>query len=332
MSNRMVKLARRPKGMVQRADFTIEDGPVPEPGAGEFRVHVEYISLDPAMRGWMNEGRSYVPPVKLGEVMRAGAAGIVETSNNPAFKAGDAVQGVFGVQQYAISNGERVNKVDTSLAPLQRWIGGLGMPGWTAYFGLLDVGQPKPGETVVVSAASGAVGSVVGQIAKIKGCRAVGIAGGPDKCRYVTDELGFDACIDYKAGGLAQQLKAACPKGIDVDFENVGGEIFDTVLLQMNVFGRIALCGLISGYNATEAPAGPKNIRAVLTQRLKMQGLIVFDWAARVPEAIAQLGQWHKEGKLKIREDVREGGLDAFPDVLNLLYTGGNFGKLVLKV
>jgi NADPH-dependent curcumin reductase CurA len=332
MSNRMVKLARRPRGMVTREDFTIEDGPVPEPGPGEFQVKIAYISLDPAMRGWMNEGRSYVPPVKLGEVMRGGGAGIVEKSNNPAFKAGDAVQGVFGVQSYAISNGERVNKVDTSLAPLQRWIGGLGMPGWTAYFGLLDVGQPKPGETVVVSAASGAVGSVVGQIAKIKGCRAVGIAGGPEKCRYVTQELGFDACIDYKASGLAQQLKAACPKGIDVNFENVGGEILDTVLLQMNVFGRIALCGLISGYNATEAPPGPKNIRAVLTQRLKLQGLIVFDWASRTPEAIAQLGQWHKEGKLKIREDVREGGIDAFPDVLNLLYTGGNFGKLVLKV
>ena len=239
---------------------------------------------------------------------------------------------MFGVQRYAISKGERVLKVDTSQAPLQRWIGGLGMPGWTAYFGLLEVGQPKAGETVVVSAASGAVGSVVGQIAKIKGCRAVGIAGGPDKCRYVTKELGFDACVDYKAGNLAAQLQEACPKGIDVNFENVGGEILDTVLLQMNVFGRIALCGLISAYNAAEAPAGPKNIRAVLTQRLKMQGLIVTDWASRVPEAITQLGQWHKEGKLKIREDVREGGIDAFPDVLNLLYTGGNFGKLVLKV
>ncbi len=332
MSNRMVKLARRPKGMVTREAFSIEDGPIPEPGPGEFRVRVEYISLDPAMRGWMNEGRSYIPPVKLGEVMRGGGAGIVEKSNNPTFKTGDAVQGVFGVQRYAVSNGERVYKVDTDLAPLQRWIGGLGMPGWTAYFGLLDVGQPKPGETVVVSAASGAVGSVVGQIAKIKGCRAVGIAGGPEKCRYVTQDLGFDACVDYKAGNLAAQLKEACPKGIDVNFENVGGVILDTVLLQMNVFGRIPLCGLISGYNATEAPAGPKNIHAVLTQRLKMQGLIVFDWAGRTPEAIAQLGQWHKEGKLKIREDVREGGIDAFPDVLNLLYTGGNFGKLVLKV
>ncbi|HKD57802.1 MAG TPA: NADP-dependent oxidoreductase [Hyphomicrobiaceae bacterium] len=332
MSNRMVRLARRPRGMATRSDFTIEDGPVPEPGPGEFRVKIAYISLDPAMRGWMNDARSYVAPVKLGEVMRAGAAGIVEKSNNPAFAVGDAVQGAFGVQQYAVSNGERVIKVDTRQAPLERWVGGLGMPGWTAYFGLLDVGQPKTGETVVVSAASGAVGSVVGQIAKIKDCRVVGIAGGSEKCRYVIQELGFDACVDYKAGNLAQDLKAACPKGIDVNFENVGGEILDTVLSQMNVFGRIALCGLISGYNATEVPAGPKNIRAVLTQRLKMQGLIVFDWADRVPEAIAQLGQWHKEGRLKIREDVREGGVDAFPEVLNLLYTGGNFGKLVLKV
>ncbi len=332
MSNRMVKLVRRPKGMVTRADFSIEDGPVPQPNPGEFRVRVEYISLDPAMRGWMNEGRSYVPPVALGEVMRAYAAGIVEASSNPGFKEGDAVQGMFGVQKYAISKGERVYKVDTGQAPLQRWIGGLGMPGWTAYFGLLEVGQPKAGETVVVSAASGAVGSIVGQIAKIKGCRAVGIAGGPDKCRYVTQELGFDACVDYKAGKLGPDLKAAAPKGIDVYFENVGGEILDTVLMQMNLFGRIPVCGLISAYNATELPSGPKNIRAVLTQRLKMQGLIVFDWANRTNEAIAQLGAWHKEGKLKIREDVREGGIDAYPDVLNLLYTGGNLGKLVLKV
>jgi NADPH-dependent curcumin reductase CurA len=332
MSNRMVKLARRPTGMITRQDFMIEDGPIPQPGANELRVRVGYVSLDPAMRGWVNEGRSYIPPVGIGEVMRSFSAGTVEASNNPQFKPGDAVTGMFGVQRYAISNGDRVMKVDASKAPLQRWIGGLGMPGWTAYFGLLDVGQPKAGETVVVSAAAGAVGSVVGQIAKIKGCRAVGIAGGADKCRYVKDELGFDACVDYKAGNLAAQLKEACPKGIDINFENVGGEIFDTVLTQMNVFGRVALCGLISGYNATDAPAGPKNIRAVLTQRLRVQGLIVLDWASRFPEAIAQLGQWHQEGKLKIREDVREGGLDAFPDVLNLLYTGGNIGKLVLKV
>jgi len=332
MSNRMVKLARRPKGMVVREDFKIEDGPVPEPGPGEFRIKVAYVSLDPAMRGWMNEGRSYVPPVQVGETMRGYAAGIVEASNNPAFKPGDAVQGLFGVQRYAVSKGERVFKVDTSQAPLQRWIGGLGMPGWTAYFGLLDVCQPKTAETVVVSAAAGAVGSVVGQIAKIKGCRAVGIAGGPEKCRYVVQELGFDACVDYKAGNLAANLKAAAPNGIDVYFENVGGEILDTVLLQMNLRGRIGICGLISAYNATELPPGPKNIRFILVQRLKVQGLLVFDWADRVPEAVAQLGQWYKEGKLKIREDVREGGVDAFPEVLNLLYTGGNLGKLVLKV
>ncbi len=332
MSNRMVKLARRPKGMVTREDFRVEDGPVPEPGPGEFRVKIAYISLDPAMRGWVNEGRSYVPPVGIGEVMRSYSAGIVDKSNSPAFKVGDAVQGVLGVQRYAISKGERVVKLDLSQAPLQRWIGGLGMPGWTAYFGLLEVGQPKAGETVVVSAASGAVGAIVGQIAKIKGCRAVGIAGGADKCRYVKEELGFDACVDYKAGNLAADLKAAAPNGIDVYFENVGGEILDTVLTQMNLRGRIPVCGLISAYNATSAPEGPKNLRYILIQRLRMQGLLVFDWADRVPEAIAQLGAWHKEGKLKMREDVREGGLDAFPDVLNLLYTGGNQGKLVLKV
>jgi NADPH-dependent curcumin reductase CurA len=332
MNNRMVKLARRPIGMTKREDFTIEDGPVPEPGPGEFRVRIEYVSLDPAIRGWMNDSKSYVAPIGIGEVMRSYSAGIVEKSNNPAFKEGDAVQGMLGVQRYAVSNGQRIVKVDISQAPLQRWIGGLGMPGWTAYFGLLEVGQPKAGETVVVSAASGAVGSLVGQIARIKGCRAVGIAGGPDKCRHVTDELGFDACVDYKGGNLAADLKVAAPKGIDVYFENVGGEILDTVLMQMNLFGRIPVCGLISAYNATSVPEGPKNLRAVLTQRLRMQGLIVFDWANRIPEAIAQLGAWHKEGKLKIREDVREGGLDAFPDVLNLLYTGGNQGKLVLKV
>ncbi len=332
MSNRMVKLARRPKGMIVRDDFRLEEGAIPEPADNQFRVKIAYVSLDPAMRGWVNDTKSYVPPVAIGETMRAYAAGIVEKSNNPAFKTGDAVQGLFGVQNYAISDGSRVVKVDASQAPLQRWVGGLGMPGWTAYFGLLEVGQPKAGETVVVSAASGAVGSVVGQIAKIKGCHVVGIAGGAEKCRYVKDELGFDACVDYKGGNLAADLKAAAPKGIDVYFENVGGEILDTVLMQMNVFGRIPVCGLISAYNATAVPEGPKNLRAVLTQRLRMQGLIVFDWANRVPEAISQLGQWHKEGKLKIREDVREGGLDAFTDVLNLLYTGGNMGKLVLKV
>jgi NADPH-dependent curcumin reductase CurA len=332
-TNRQVLLAKRPApGLVTPDTFTVKDAPLAEPGEGEIRIKIAYVSLDPAMRGWINEGRSYVPPVAIGGVMRSFSVGIVDASRNPAFKVGDAVQGMLGVQQYAISNGKGIVKVDTTLAPLERWVGGLGMPGWTAYFGLLEVGQPRAGETVVVSAASGAVGSLVGQIAKIKGCRAVGIAGGAEKCGYVVDELGFDACVDYKAADLAGQLKAACPDGIDVDFENVGGEIFDTVLMQMNVHGRVALCGMISAYNATKAPDGPKNLRAVLTQRLRMQGLIVLDWADRVPEAIAQLGAWHKEGKLKIREDVRAGGLDAFAETLNLLYTGGNNGKLVLKV
>ncbi|MEQ1612682.1 MAG: NADP-dependent oxidoreductase [Hyphomicrobiaceae bacterium] len=333
VSARRLALVQRPKpGLVSDDCFRLEDVVMPAPGPGEFRVRIEVISLDPAMRGWINDGRSYVAPVPIGGTMRAYAAGHVEASNNSNFKVGDAVQGLFGAQTHAISNGERVVKVDTSVAPLQRWVGGLGMPGWTAYFGLLEVGQPTASETVVVSAASGAVGSIVGQIAKIKGCRAVGIAGGPEKCRYVVKELGFDACVDYKSGHLAADLKNACPNGIDVNFENVGGDILDTVLLQMNTFGRIAICGLISGYTATTPPDGPKNLRAVLTQRLKMQGLIVFDWEKRIPEAIAELGAWHSEGRIKIREDVRTGGLEAFVDTLNLLYTSGNNGKLVLKV
>ncbi len=332
-TNRVCKLVKRPPpGLVKRDIFAIEDVALVAPGPGEFRVKIGYISLDPAMRGWINEGKSYVAPVGLGDVMRSYSVGVIDASNHPGFKVGEAVQGLLGVQQYAISNGTGVGKVDLTKAPMERWVGGLGMPGWTAYFGLLEIGQPKAGETVVVSAASGAVGSIVGQIAKLKGCHVVGLAGGPDKCAYVTNELGFDACIDYKAGNLAANLKAACPKGIDVYFENVGGEILDAVLLQMNAFGRIPVCGLISAYNATSMPDGPKNLRCVLTQRLTMRGLIVFDWANRIPEAIKDLGAWHAAGKLKIREDVRPGGIDAYPDVLNLLYTGGNNGKLVLKV
>lgn len=332
-TNRQVRLAARPEpGPFHPTNFAIEDQPLEAPGNGQFRVKVAYVSLDPAMRGWVNASKSYVRPVAIGQVMRAYAVGLVDASNHPDFKVGDAVQGLFGVQQFAISDGQNVVKVDPSQAPLERWLGGLGMPGWTAYFGLLDVGKPQPGDTVVVSAASGAVGSIVGQIAKIKRCRAVGIAGGADKCRYVTDELGFDACVDYKSGRLAEDLAEACPNGIDVDFENVGGDVLDTILPLMNVHGRIAVCGLISAYTATTAPTGPRNLRAVLTQRLKMQGLIVFDWRERFREAIAQLGPWHAEGRLKIREDVRTGGVDAFVETANLLFSGGNNGKLVLKI
>lgn len=333
MSSRQVRLKARPApGPIGPGVFEVVTAPVPEPAAGEFRVRIAYISLDPAMRGWVNDAKSYVAPVAVGGVMRGYAVGVVEASRHPGYAPGDAVQGLFGVQSHAISNGERVVKVDPTIAPLERWVGGLGMPGWTAYFGLLEVGQPKSGETIVVSAASGAVGSIVGQIGKIKGCRVVGIAGGGDKCRYLTEVLGFDAAVDHRAGNLAADLSTACPDGIDVNFENVGGEVLDAILPRMNTFGRIAVCGLISAYNSATPVAGPKNLRAVLTQRLRMQGLIVFDWEKRIPEAIRALAGWYKEGRLKIREDVRAGGLEAFPEVLNLLYSGGNNGKLVLKV
>jgi len=331
-NNHLVRLKSRPRGLATRDNFTIVKEPVQPLRSGEIAVETAFVSVDPAMRGWMNEGKSYVPPVELGDVMRAYAAGHVVDSRHAGFAAGDSVVGLFGVQSHPVVDGDVALKVDTRQAPLERWIGGLGMPGWTAYFGLLEVGQPKAGETLVVSAASGAVGSVVGQIGKIEGLRVVGIAGGEEKCRYLTGELGFDAAVDYKAGSLSDDLRSACPAGVDVYFENVGGEILDTVLARMNRFGRIAVCGLISAYNATEAPPGPKNLRFVLVNRLRMQGLIVFDWADRYPEAIAALGRWHAEGRLKLREDVRDGGIDAYPDVLNLLYTGGNFGKLVLRV
>jgi NADPH-dependent curcumin reductase CurA len=332
--NIQVVLARRPlPGPLTPDCFALREAPLPEPGEGEIRVKIACVSLDPAMRGWVNDTRSYMPPVGVGEVMRSYSAGYVDASRHPDFEVGDAVQSVLGVQQYAVVKGRgRVIKLDTAKAPLERWLGGLGMPGWTAYFGLLEVGRPQAGETVVVSAASGAVGAVAGQIAKIKGCRVVGIAGGPEKCAYVTGELGFDACLDYKAGDLAERLAAACPDGIDVNFENVGGDVLDAVLPRMNVFGRIALCGMISGYNAGASVAGPRHFRAILTQRLRVQGLIVTDWAPRIREAIADLVDWHGQGRLKLREDVREGGLGAFVETLNLLYSGGNNGKLVLRV
>jgi NADPH-dependent curcumin reductase CurA len=331
-TNRQALLKSRPFGLVTRENFDFHDAPLVEPGEGEFRVKIEAVSIDPAMRGWMAEGKSYLPPVSLGDIMRAGAAGHIDASNHPKFKVGDAVSGMFGVQQYAISNGAMVAKLDENQATIERWIAGLGMPGMTAYFGLLNVGKPKEGETVLVSAASGAVGSIVGQIAKIKGCRAVGIAGGPEKCKYVVETLGFDACVDYKAGNLYKDLREACPKGVDVLFENVGGEIFNTELAMMNLFGRIVLCGLISAYNATEMPKALTNLRFVLTQRLKMQGIIVFDFIKDYPKAIEDLGKWHAEGTLHLQEDIREGGIDAYPEVLNLLFSGGNTGKLVLKV
>lgn len=328
--NRQFRLARRPQGMVKREDFAFVRGPVPEPGDGEFLVRIAYISLDPAMRGWMNEGKSYVPPVGLGEVMRAGAVGEIVKSKHPKFAVGEHVVGLFGVQDYAVSTGKGVTRVDPTLAPLPVYLGTLGMPGMTAYFGLLEVGKPRAGDTVVVSAAAGAVGQVVGQIARIKGCRAIGIAGGPEKCRYVTDTLGFDACIDYKHEDVKKALKQHCPQGINVYFDNVGGEILDIVLTQLAMHARIVICGAISQYNATTAVKGPSNYLSLLVNRASMTGMVVFDWADRYAEATRELAGWLTSGRLKTREDIAE-GLEQFPEVLLKLFKGENIGKLVLK-
>ena len=330
-TNRQFLLAKRPVGAATRETFTYQQVPVGEPAAGQILVKNEYLSLDPAMRGWMNEGKSYIRPVAIGEVMRAGAAGKVIASKHPSFREGDEVAGSFGVQEYAVSDGKGVRKVDTKFAPLPAYLGVLGMPGMTAYFGLLDVGKPKAGDTVVVSGAAGAVGSVAGQIAKIKGCRVVGIAGGADKCRLLVDELGFDAAIDYKGQDVKAMLKEHCPKGIDVYFDNVGGEILDACLARLAMHARIVICGAISQYNATGGMKGPANYMSLLVNRASMTGMVVFDYAARYGEAAREMAGWMAAGKLKSREDIVE-GLETFPDTLLKLFKGENTGKLVLKV
>jgi NADPH-dependent curcumin reductase len=331
-TNRQFKLARRPSGMVKREDFEFATAPVAQPGAGEVLVKVLYLSLDPAMRGWMNEGKSYVPPVGIGEVMRAGGAGRVVASNDPAFAVGDHVVGLTGVQEYAVLKGKGLTRVDPKLAPLPVYLGTLGMPGMTAYFGLLEVGALKPGDTVVVSGAAGAVGQVVGQVAKIKGAgRVVGIAGGADKCRYAVEQLGFDACIDYKHEDVKEKLREHCPKGVDVYFDNVGGEILDTVLTRLAMHARIVICGAISQYNNAGPVKGPANYMSLLVNRARMQGFVVFDYAARYKDAAMEMAGWMAQGRLKSREDVVE-GLETFPEALLKLFKGENTGKLVLKV
>jgi NADPH-dependent curcumin reductase CurA len=315
--------------MVQRSDFEYVEAPVLQPGDGEVLVKILYISLDPAMRGWMNEGKSYIAPVGIGEVMRAGAVGRVVASNDPGVAVGDHVVGALGVQEYAVAKGKGLTKVDPGLAPLPVYLGTLGMPGMTAYFGLLDVGKPKAGDTVVVSGAAGAVGQVVGQIAKIKGCRVVGIAGGPDKCAYLRS-IGFDAAIDYKHEDLKAALKQHCPKGVDVYFDNVGGEILDAVLTQLAMHARIVICGAISQYNEAKMK-GPSNYMSLLVNRASMTGMVVFDYAGRYAEAAREMAGWMATGKLKTREDVVE-GLVTFPETLLKLFKGENTGKLVLKV
>jgi len=334
--NHQVRLARRPVGMPVRADWSFTAEPVVAPGPGGVLVRTLALSLDPAMRGWMNEGRSYIAPVAIDEVMRAGGVGRVVASENPRFAVGDTVSGLLGVQEYALLAADEIARgalapVDLGLGTLTQWLNVLGMPGMTAYFGLMDVGQPKAGETVVVSGAAGAVGQTVGQLARIKGCRVVGIAGGPAKCEWVVRELGFDACIDYKAGPVKDGLKAHCPKGVDIYFDNVGGEILDAVLTRINRRARIVICGAISQYNNTEAIKGPANYLSLLVNRARMEGMVVFDYADRYPVAIAELAGHLRDGRMTSREDIVV-GIETFPESLLKLFRGENFGKLVLQV
>jgi len=328
--NKRVVLASYPEGWVTEGNFRVETAPLPKPGEGEVLIKNLWLSLDPYMRGRISQQKSYVKGVEIGEVMSGETAGEVVESKDPKFKPGDKVTAPSGWQLYWSGKGDLLTKVDASRVPLSYFLGCLGMPGRTAYFGMKDICAPKPGETVVVSAASGAVGSVVGQLAKAWGCRAVGIAGGKAKCDYVVKDLGFDACIDYKAGNLYDALKAACPKGVDANFENVGGEILDTVLRLMNLRGRITICGLISDYNAKE-PYGVKMFRSILVNRLKVQGMIVFDWLERYPEANQALLDLVIGGKLKTRESVVN-GLENAPKGLVGLLKGENFGKQLVKL
>jgi hypothetical protein len=330
--NKAWTLASYPTGWVTEENFKLLESPVPSPKDGEVLVKNLWLSLDPYMRGRMSQAKSYARGVEIGEVITGETVGEVLESNHPGFKHGDKVLTGqrMGWQLYGCMKGEVLTMVDAARAPLSCYLGCLGMPGLTAYFGMKEIGAPKAGETVVVSAASGAVGSVVGQLAKAWGCRAVGIAGGQAKCDYVVKELGFDACVDYKAGNLFRDLKAACPKGVDVSFENVGGEVFDTVLRLMNVFSRIIVCGMISDYNATK-PYELKNIRSVLVNRIRMQGMIVFDWHQRYPEARNELAGMLQQRKLKYRESVAE-GLESAPQAFIGLLKGRNFGKQLIKL
>lgn len=329
--NQQYLLATRPVGAPTRDTFELVETDLREPGPGEVLVKVKYLSIDPAMRGWMNDAKSYIPPVGVGEVMRALGVGEVVASQHPGFAVGDHVNGALGVQRYFLGEPKGFYKVDPQQAPLPRYLSALGMTGMTAYFALLAVGQPKAGETVVLSGAAGAVGSVAGQIAKLKGCRVIGIAGGADKCRFLIDELGFDGAIDYKHEDVAAGLKRECPKGVDVYFDNVGGDILDAVLGRISVGARVVICGAISQYNNKEAIKGPSNYLSLLVNRARMEGMVVTDYVQRYPEALREMAGWLASGQLKSREDIVE-GLETFPDTLMKLFTGENFGKLILKV
>jgi hypothetical protein len=328
---RSIHLAKRPVGLPDDDTWELREGPAPVPAEGEVLVKVEYISLDPAMRGWINEGRSYIDPVNIGDMMRAGGVGEVIDSRDPAFKPGDKVVGTGAVATHLVAKARDLTKIDPALAPLPRFLGGLGMPGMTAYFGLLDVGAYKPGDVVVVSGASGAVGALVGQIAKLKGSKVIGIAGGKEKCDYCVAELGFDACIDYKSENVLKGLRQHCPEGLDIYFDNVGGEILEACLASLKRGARIVICGAISQYNNMQAMSGPRNYIQLLINRARMEGFVVFDYAKRYAEAQKDIAGWMASGQVKFKEDIQE-GIENFPQTLRMLFTGENFGKLVLKL
>ena len=330
--NHRWRLAARPVGMIKESDFKWTEEPIPELGDGQVLVRNLYISLDPTNRGWVNDIDTYLPPVAIGEVMRSIGIGEVVESRNRGFEEGDIVQGMFGWQEYAVSAGEGLNKLPMIPGlPLTAFFGLFGHIGATAYYGLLDVAKPKAGETLVVSTAAGAVGSLVGQIGKIHGLRVVGLTGSDEKCRWITEELGYDAAINYKTEDVTESLKKHCPAGIDIYFENVGGAILDAVLSLINIRARIVLCGLISQYNSSEPVPGPYNFVQILVKRARVEGFIVLDYVDRFQEAFQEMGRWYSEGKLKYRVDVVE-GLDQAPRAVNKLFDGSNTGKLILKV
>src|ERR1700735_610973 len=319
--HRQTRLAARPSGLPEAADWELTTEAVPAAGPGQFVVAISHLSVDPAMRGWMNAGASYIPPVEIGAVMRAGAIGQVTVSQQPDFAAGDYVYGNFAVQEHALSDGRGVIKLDTSLAEPTTYLGALGMTGLTAYFALLDVGRIQAGDTVVVSGAAGAVGSVAGQSAKHKGCRVIGIAGGQDKCRALVEEFGFDAAIDYKADNLRAALREHAPERVDVYLDNVGGEVLDAVLTRLARGARIIICGAVSQYNAQQVQ-GPANYLSLLVARASMTGMVIFDYQDSYPRATAELAPWLRDGRLVSREHIVRGGISDFPDVLLIVFTG----------
>jgi NADPH-dependent curcumin reductase CurA len=330
--NKQLIFQKRPFGLPEADTWRLEENEIPELAEGEVLIQQHYISLDPAMRGWMNDSKSYIEPIQIGDVMRAGSIGkVIKSNNHPTFKVGDCLTSWGGVQQYVATNGDGWYKVDDNLAPMPKYIGALGMPGMTAYFGILEVGKIKEGDIVLVSGAAGAVGSVVGQIAKIKGCTVIGIAGGKHKCDYLINELGFDAAIDYKSEDIMQALKEKCPKGIDVYFDNVGGDILNAALTKLRKRARIVICGAISQYNNKEAVKGPSNYLSLLVNRASMQGMVVMDYAKDYGKAAQDMGLWMMQGKLKSKEDVYD-GIENFHSTFQRLFSGDKMGKLVLKV